>query len=131
MGCGDWELLAVLEGAVLDQFGVDTTITGVVDVLNNVSNAYRYTEKFGPYFMEEAIAIRMTKTASHVSSRRLDNDVNSNDRSNESSDGESLPEENHIDDGHSCCSELQKIFRTPAFPGFKSNCPLLPRNPGA
>jgi len=37
MGCGDWELLAVLEGPVLDQFGVDATVTGVVDVLYKVS----------------------------------------------------------------------------------------------
>jgi len=80
--------------------------------------------------MEEAIAIRMTKIASHVSSRRLDNNVNSNDRSSASSDGESLPEENHIDDGYSCCSEWQKTFRMPTFTSFKSTCSSPAQEPG-
>lgn len=80
--------------------------------------------------MEEAIAIRMTKTASHIPSRRLDSNINSNDRSNASSDGESLPEENHINDGHSCYSELQKTFRTPAFTSFKSTCSSLAQELG-
>jgi len=70
--------------------------------------------------MEEAIAIRMTKIASHVSSRRLDNNVNSNDRSNTRSGGEKLLEENHIDDRHNCYAELQKLCRAPAFTSFKA-----------
>jgi hypothetical protein len=34
---GDWELFAVLKSSVLDQLGVDSSITGVVDILENVS----------------------------------------------------------------------------------------------
>jgi hypothetical protein len=60
-------ILAVLERAILNQLGVDASITRVVDVLHN--NQYRhFLLRAIAYLVKEAISIRMAKLAGDIAS---------------------------------------------------------------
>lgn len=79
MSRGDRKLGAVLERAVLDEFGVNATIARVVDV-----------------FMQEAVSVGVSELPGHIASRRLDKDIDSNCGSNAGSSGESPLQEHHF-----------------------------------
>jgi hypothetical protein len=59
---------AVLERAVLDQLGVDASITRIVDVLQD-DQLRHLLAWYGTYLVEETISIWMTKLASNIASR--------------------------------------------------------------
>ena len=110
----DWEVVCrrdresptVLEGTVLDQLGVDATVTGIVDVLlsSMTANARRFDCH---YLMKEAVSVGVAKLASLVTSSGLDGDVYSTDRCYCSSCKERLCKETHVDDCEDRCSQSE------------------------
>ena len=63
--------------------------------------------------MKKAVAIRVAKFASLVSTVRLDRDVNGIDRCHRSSCKERLCKEPHVDDCENRCSRSEDEMRCP------------------
>lgn len=71
---GHSEVSRVLERTILDQFGVDTSVTRVIDILQPSASCHCGSIATA-YLVKEAIAIWNAEFASDIATRRLNDDI--------------------------------------------------------